>query len=110
MSQSNSAFHVSTDRMHVIIPCGCGDDDDRLRLGHVPGPEDPGATIWLTASFAAQWSWRGRIKAAWRELRGRVHHDSAILSRATVVDLRDWLTERLADDVADELIAELKKL
>lgn len=95
MSQSDSAFHVSTDRLHVLVPCGCGDDGDRLRFEHTPDDKDPGQTMWLTASFAAQWSWRGRIKAAWRELRGHVHHDSAILSRKTVVELRDWLTERL---------------
>ena len=94
MSQEDSVLHVSPDRKSVLIPCGCGDDSDRLRLGTFDD-KDPYPSMFISASFAAHRSLRGRLGAAWRALIGRPHEDSEIISVATAKDLRDWLTEKI---------------
>jgi hypothetical protein len=70
----------------AMMPCGCADHSYRLMLIRDP---DPYETIWLTASFAAYEGVFGRVKAAIRELKGKPHQDTFILSRASVVELRD---------------------
>jgi hypothetical protein len=104
MSQSDSAIHISPDRKSVLIPCGCGDDNARLRIGVW---DEPDQTLFLGASFAAYPNLWGRIGEAWRALRGKPYEDSAILSLKTAQDLRDWISEQIealeVDDANDSM-------